>query len=108
MLGRIPARSQWQGYGKRRPGDSEKASENERLFKAVNPEIPGGEQGDNNDHLSDGAGRLWFDVIDQQTHDDAQDGPGKHWSSDHQALLGMGQGKVLGNLYAKRAEHHPD
>jgi hypothetical protein len=63
---------------------------------------------DDHDHLTDGAGQLRLQVVDQDAHDDAQDRAGENRGGHHHSLLGVRQAEILGDLHAERAEHDPD
>jgi hypothetical protein len=83
MLGRIPARGERQGDREGRAGDAEEDAEDQRLLVAVDAEVPGEEQRGDDDHLADGAGQFRLQVVNQDAHEDAQDGAGKHRRGDH-------------------------
>ncbi|KFB70667.1 MAG: hypothetical protein AW09_004260 [Candidatus Accumulibacter phosphatis] len=108
MFRRIPARGERQGDRERRAGNAEEAAEDQRLLVAVDAEVPGDEQRDDDDHLSDGASQFGFQVVNQHAHDDAQDGAGKHRRGDHHPFLCVRQAEILGDLHAQGPQHHPD
>jgi hypothetical protein len=108
MLRRVPARGERQGDRERCPGNAQEAAENQRLLVAVDTEVPGEEQGDDDDHLADGPGHLRLQVVDQDAHENAQDRAGEHRGGHHHALLGVREAEIRGDLHAERAEHHPD
>ncbi|MNJ58016.1 hypothetical protein D3C77_536300 [compost metagenome] len=74
----------------------------------MNAQVPGAEQGDDDDHLANQPGGFWRQAIHQQAHDEAQDGAGQDRCGDHQATLLRSQLQVGGNLHCHGAEQVPD
>ncbi|MCY1354312.1 hypothetical protein D9M69_406830 [compost metagenome] len=108
VLRRIPLRGQRQGDGEGRAGDAEEQAEQQCLLVAVDAQLPGGEQGGDDDDLAEQAGELRRGAVGQQAHEEAQHGAGEDRRGDHhRALLGA-QPEVGGDLHAERAEHVPD
>ena len=58
MLRRVPLRSQRQGHGERRAGHAKEYAEQQRLFIAVNAQLPGAQQRGDDDDLADDPGGL--------------------------------------------------
>jgi len=108
VLGRIPARSERQRGSERRAGNTQEETEDQHFGVGMNAGQPGvGHRGDDDD-LADDGGLLRRQAVDQNAHDDAQQGSGQHRGGDHQALLGVRQAEVLGDADAERAEDDPD
>jgi hypothetical protein len=107
VLRRIPAGGQRQRHGEGGPGDAEEEAQDQHLRVAVDAELPGHGQGGDHDDLADGAGHLGLEVVHQHAHHDAQQGAGEHRGGHHQALLGVGEAQVAGDLHAQRAEDDP-
>ncbi|MCY1244460.1 hypothetical protein D9M72_575340 [compost metagenome] len=108
MLRRIPLRRQWQGDGEGGAGHAQQHAEQERLFEAVDAQLPGAEQGGDDDHLAEQSGAFRRPAVRQQPHQEAQHRSGKDRSGDHQGAFLGGQLQVGGYLHGQRAEHVPD
>ncbi len=74
----------------------------------MHAELPRIKQCRHDDHLADRSAQLRLQVIDQQSHDDPQDGARQHRKGDHQAFLRMRELQVSRYLHRQRAEDHPD
>jgi hypothetical protein len=74
----------------------------------VDAQLPGAEQGADDDHLADQAGGFWRSAVRQDAHQEAQHGTGEDRCGDHHAALLGGQLQVGGNLHAHWTEHIPD
>jgi hypothetical protein len=66
----------------------------------VDAEVPGEEQCNDDDHLADGTGQFRFQVVDQDAHENPQDGTGENRSGDHHPFLCVRQAEILGDLHA--------
>ena len=89
MFGRIPARSQWQGGGKRRAGHTEEQAENQHFGVGMHAHLPGVGHRGNDDHLTDDRRFFRRQAINQNAHDDTQQRASQHRRRHHHAFFGM-------------------